>query len=185
MVNKNILATIALAGLASAKTVEVKVGDGGLTFDPNTIMAEVNDQIHFKFAGGPHDVSSSSFDNPCKPAENALYSGELNEGGEFLVNVTSTDPVWLYCSISKHCSKGMTAVINPPSSGDSLMAYTDAAKGAGRGEAPSTVNDGNGGSGTPTTSSGAPAATTTNAASSLTFSGAAAVVAMGAWFGLL
>ncbi|KAF3491048.1 uncharacterized protein GIQ15_00565 [Arthroderma uncinatum] len=184
MVNMNILATVALAGLAAAKTVEVKVAENGLTFTPNKIVADLHDQVVFKFSKGGHDVSSGPFNNPCKPESNSLYSGKLNEGDVFSVNVTSTNPVWIYCSVSKHCSKGMTAVINAP--GDSIEAYTQKASSAGNGEAPAKVNNGSGGSGTPTTSSGSPAATTTNAASSLTFSGAAALVAMGgAWAGLL
>ncbi|EFQ97675.1 hypothetical protein MGYG_00715 [Nannizzia gypsea CBS 118893] len=183
MVNMNILATVAFAGLATAKTVEVVVAEnGGLTFTPNKITAAVNDIVHFKLAKSGHDISSGPFDKPCKPGDNSLYSGKLNEGDEFSVNITSTDPIWLYCSVSKHCAKGMVAVINAPSSGNTIEAYKEAAAGAGNGQSPPKVNNG---SGTPTTSGGAPAATS-NAASSLTFNGAAALVAMGgAWIGLL
>lgn len=71
------------------------------------------------------------------------------------------------------------------SSGSTIEAYKEAAAGAGNGQAPAKVNNGSGGSGTPT-SGGAPAATSPNAASSLTLSGTAALVAMGgAWIGLL
>lgn len=115
MVNMNILAIIALAGLATAKTVEVVVAENGdLTFTPNTINAEVNDIVHFTLAKSGHDISSGPFDQPCKPGDNSLYSGKLNEGDEFSVNITNTDPIWIYCSVSKHCAKGMVGVINPP-----------------------------------------------------------------------
>ncbi|KAM5439314.1 hypothetical protein MferCBS31731_004736 [Microsporum ferrugineum] len=186
MVNVNILTTVALAGLAAAKTVEVIVAQNGdLTFTPDKITADVNDIVHFKLAKSGHDISSGPFNTPCKPGDNSLYSGKLNEGNEFSVNITNTDPVWIYCSVAKHCSKGMVAVINQPSSGNTIEAYKQAAAGAGNGQAPPKVNNGSGGSGTPTTSSGAPASTS-NAASSFSFNSAAALVAMGgAWVGLL
>lgn len=114
MLVKPVLGALALTGLVAAKTVEVKVGDGGKKFTPNEIKAEVDDEVVFKFAKNGHDVSESSFDSPCQPKNNATWSGKLGKGDSFTIKIENTDPIWLYCSQGNHCKKGMTAAINAP-----------------------------------------------------------------------
>ena len=59
----------------------------------------------------------------------------------FVVNVTSTDPIWFYCSLSSHCQSGMAGVVNPPS-GQSITDYTNAAMSVKRASAPASVTGG-------------------------------------------
>lgn len=41
-----------------------------------------------------------------------------------MMNVTSTSPIWLYCSQGKHCEAGMSMVINQAASGpNTIQAY--------------------------------------------------------------
>ncbi len=59
----------------------------------------------------------------------------------FVVNVTSTDPVWFYCSLSAHCQSGMAGVVNPPA-GESITDYTNAAMSVKRASALASVTGG-------------------------------------------
>jgi hypothetical protein len=57
--------------------------------------------------------------------------------------VTSTDPIWFYCSTPSHCQSGMAGVVNPPSSGsDTLANYIAAAAMTTSSEADSKVQGG-------------------------------------------
>lgn len=47
-------ALVAIAPVAFAADIPVKVGQTGLVFDPTTVTAAVGDVIHFQFAGGNH-----------------------------------------------------------------------------------------------------------------------------------
>lgn len=59
----------------------------------------------------------------------------------FVVNVTSTDPIWYYCSLASHCQAGMAGVVNPPS-GKTITDYTDAAKKVAQASSPATMTGG-------------------------------------------
>ncbi|PGH05535.1 hypothetical protein GX51_02874 [Blastomyces parvus] len=151
---KSIINTIAFAAVAFAATIDVDVGDEGLTFSPETIQAKEGDDVVFHFFPRNHDVASGPFDAPCTPADNGFYSGLINIDGSqpdatFTVKINNTDPIWLYCTTRGHCQGGMVAVINPPASGNTLQAYKDAAKDARSGR-PEQVRGGifseNGGS---------------------------------------
>lgn len=58
-----------------------------------------------------------------------------------MVNVTSTDPIWFYCSLSSHCQTGMAGVVNPPS-GQTLSDYANAAMQVSRASAPASMTGG-------------------------------------------
>jgi plastocyanin len=106
------------AAFAATHTVEVG-DDGKFIFNPDTLTAAVGDSVIFEFYPGPHSVSQSTFDNPCQPSPGGIYSGFFMTSSGlaknvFEIEVTSTDPIWLYCSQIGHCNAGMAMVINPP-----------------------------------------------------------------------
>ncbi|PVH74114.1 Cupredoxin [Cadophora sp. DSE1049] len=150
----SLLTTIfSIATAVLAETIDVKVGDGGLTFDPNSVTAQVGDTVRFQFYSGTgsHSVALSSFDTPCQPAENGFYSGIIqgNRQGDhtFTINVTSTSPQWYYCSVGSHCQSGMVGVINPPApspsnEGQDITAYASAAQAVLRQTPPGSVQGG-------------------------------------------
>ncbi|KAF2455018.1 Cupredoxin [Lineolata rhizophorae] len=98
----------------------IKVGQDGLTFEPDTLTVEEGDMVEFHFWPMNHSVSMSTFDEPCVPAsDDAFWSGfmPVEEGmGDdiFVVQINSTDPIWFYCATGRHCENGMVGVINPP-----------------------------------------------------------------------
>ncbi|GKT85791.1 extracellular serine-rich protein [Colletotrichum tofieldiae] len=104
----------------------VKVGDGGLTFEPNSVKAAVGDIVEFHFYPRAHSVAQSAFDSPCQPLSNGtttgFFSGPVQVasgvGSEvFTVEVKDTNPKWFYCATGQHCQGGMVGVINAPATG--------------------------------------------------------------------
>lgn len=99
----------------------VKVGDGGLTFDPAEVKAAVGEVVEFHFYPRAHSVAQSSFDSPCQPLNTTgFFSGpvKVSDGvSEQVFSVTIKDekkPLWYYCATGDHCQKGMVGVINAP-----------------------------------------------------------------------
>ncbi|KAI0086391.1 hypothetical protein BDY19DRAFT_995998 [Irpex rosettiformis] len=114
-------ALLPVAGVYAADIV-VKVGDGGLTFTPNTVTANSGDNLIFSFVAKNHTVTQSTFAAPC--TENGpIDSGFMNiPAGSGPANYTvpvndSTTPVWFYCKQVlngvSHCSQGMVFALNP------------------------------------------------------------------------
>ncbi|PBP20197.1 hypothetical protein BUE80_DR009080 [Diplocarpon rosae] len=145
------LVTLLLLTAASlAAVVDVKVGDGGLTFAPEEIVANVGDVVlfHFYSGHGSHSVAPSTFEAPCVPVSaDSFYSGTVqgdSTGDQtFAINITSTNPVWIYCAVGQHCQAGMGAVINTPSNTSETVAlYQAAAKGVDGSRAPASVQGG-------------------------------------------
>ncbi|KAH8750879.1 Cupredoxin, partial [Hyaloscypha finlandica] len=146
---QSLISLLALAAYVNAGTPHIiDVGEGGaLTFSPDSLTAAVGDTLEFHFysGSGGHSVASSTLESPCVPAPDAFFSGFLKADttGDttFVVNVTSTDPIWYYCSLASHCQAGMVGVVNPPS-GKSITDYTDAAKKVARASSPATMTGG-------------------------------------------
>ncbi|EKD16695.1 uncharacterized protein L3040_001436 [Drepanopeziza brunnea f. sp. 'multigermtubi'] len=128
-----LISILLVAAGAFAAMIDVKVGSGGLTFDPDVFTASIGDSVvfHFYSGSGSHNVVSGAFDSPCMPNTDAFFSGIIpgtDDGANtFTINVTSNDPIWLYCSVRTHCVSGMAAVINPPAD-HSIAAYKEAAQ---------------------------------------------------------
>ncbi|RGP59708.1 extracellular serine-rich protein [Fusarium sporotrichioides] len=122
------------ASVVSAAKHMVKVGDGGLTFEPAETTAKVGDTVEFHFYKGTHNVAQSSFGKPCEPINStAFFSGtwDVKEGMSdkvFTLNVTTEDPIWYYCAVGGHCQAGMVGAINAPTSGQ--RSYANFAKAA-------------------------------------------------------
>jgi len=118
--------TLLLAGLASAANFQVKVGQGGYVYEPSTITAQVGDTVQFLFSGSTHDVVQSTVGSPCTP--NGGFSISPQSSTEvFTVNITSTDPMYFYCSVATHCNLGMVGIINP-GTGNTQSDFAAAAK---------------------------------------------------------
>ncbi|KAK0120294.1 hypothetical protein ONS95_011700 [Cadophora gregata] len=163
------LISLGFATTIFAATIDVKVGDGGLTFEPNSITAEIGDTVRFQFysGAGSHSVALSAFDTPCQPADNGFFSGIItgNQQGDhtFTIDITSTSPQWYYCSVGSHCQSGMVGVINPPAAspsndGQDITAFASAAQNVLRQTPPSSVQGGivaAGDSSSPSSGSGA------------------------------
>jgi len=145
---KSLFPVLALAAGANAATQIIDVGKGSsLAFSPNSLTAAVGDTLEFHFysGSGGHSVVSSTFDSPCVPAPGAFFSGyqmaDSTGDTTFVVNVTSTDPIWFYCSLASHCQEGMAGVVNPPS-GQTLADYTNAAMKVAQASAPASMTGG-------------------------------------------
>ncbi|KAK0613340.1 Cupredoxin [Immersiella caudata] len=123
------LALAALASVASAQRVTVVrvAQNGSLTYTPNDIRVNVGEMVQFQFAAGNHTVTQSTFDQPCQPISMhsnvtgfhsgfvpAAASAAQNQMSIFTINVTNTNPMWIYCAQGRHCENGMVMVINAP-----------------------------------------------------------------------
>jgi|ERR1700761_882659 len=102
-----ILSAALLSALAHAADHAVKVGSGGNKFSPDSIQAQVGDTVTFQWTGTDHDVIQASFDKPCSPLSGGFQvPPQSSSSATFTVEVTSTDPMWFYCSVSGICGVG-------------------------------------------------------------------------------
>ncbi|RDW85524.1 hypothetical protein BP5796_03849 [Coleophoma crateriformis] len=134
-----LISMLAVAAAAQAATIDIDVGDNGLKFTPNTSTAAIGDVLAFHFYPGGHSVVSGPLANPCNPDATSFFSGYMpgtNSGDTtFEVTVNSTNPIWFYCSLARHCENGMVGVVNPPA-GTPLDTYASAAAAVRAGTAP-------------------------------------------------
>jgi len=104
----------------SAATHVVTVGgDLGRAFFPADIAANPGDTILFNFMAQNHSVTQSGFDTPCVPLEGGMDSGfmanadnSIDPPPQVAMQVTTTEPLWMYCAQGDHCSVGMVLSIN-------------------------------------------------------------------------
>ncbi|KFX85712.1 hypothetical protein V490_09464 [Pseudogymnoascus sp. VKM F-3557] len=134
----------ASGSIAAIATHTVAVGAAGLVYTPNTILANVNDVVEFRFYPQNHSVARAEYRHPCIPYE---YTG-VNKVGfwsgfqpvnvvlqdvrlpklmvfvrtnslqppQFSIVVNDTEPIFFYCSSPGACiQEGMVGVINPNS----------------------------------------------------------------------
>ncbi|RMZ79888.1 hypothetical protein DV738_g2941, partial [Chaetothyriales sp. CBS 135597] len=135
---KYTLAASYLLALVAAETHQVTVGPG-LSYTPDSLTAAEGDVVEFTFGQG-HDVVSGKFDQPCQ-YDGTISSGQLGDGEVFSVTINSTDPIWIYCSVPRHCQGGMALVINPPS-GRTIDDYKSAASNTDSSTTPNSVSGG-------------------------------------------
>lgn len=109
----------ATTGIPATYTHDIKVGENGLKMDPDTLTASPGDLINFHFYSTNHSVAESTFDKPCEPKENGIFSGFFAAGSGkdeasqvFSMRLNGTEPVWLYCAKDEHCKAGQVMVIN-------------------------------------------------------------------------
>lgn len=130
----------AFTSVALAVNHDVRIQ--GLAYIPSTVNAAVGDTVTFHFANNAHDVVEGSYAAPCTPATGAFYSGLDVADKKFVVTVENTDPQYFYCSVPGHCQAGMVGGINAPGSGNTVSAFSDSARTAGRSSAPDAVGGG-------------------------------------------
>ncbi|OXV09553.1 hypothetical protein Egran_02684 [Elaphomyces granulatus] len=145
---RSLVVSALLASAVSAKTIEVKVGDGGLTYSPNKTTADAGDEVAFIFYPQNHTVNQASFSNPCRPQKDGFFSGFINStfgpaSNQFVITVKDTSPIWFYCGQAAHCQAGMVGVINEPKTGNkTLEAFASKAKTVSKSENPSEIAGG-------------------------------------------
>ena len=61
------LLTLALTQYVAATAHDVDVGNGGLSFNPNSVVAAVGDTVVFEFYPSNHSVAQSAFSSPYVP----------------------------------------------------------------------------------------------------------------------
>jgi plastocyanin len=131
-------------------------GNGGLTYDPPSIQADVRDTVKFIFKTKNHTITQSSFGNPCRKLEFTSTTGEIgfdsgfvpgkdDESAFFEIKVNDTKPVWAYCRQTGHCGQGMVFAINADESSERNFAnFQNLAKelnGTGSGNTPSQTGN--------------------------------------------
>lgn len=66
-------------------------------------------------------MTESSFEEPCQPINNAIFSGfvptaspDVASPTTFTVKIKDDKPIWIYCSQvnGNHCQNGMVHAIN-------------------------------------------------------------------------
>lgn len=110
--------------LAQAATIMVNVSENSsVTFNPTSVMANVNDVIAFKFLARNHTVTQSTFANPCSMmttpkmgADSGFFPVAAGTTTFPMYNYTVTNasaPLWFYCRQTGHCQQGMVFAVNP------------------------------------------------------------------------
>lgn len=72
-----VLLPLVLLPFSLAKKISVKVGSGGLVFNPSNITAAKGDTVEFTFYPKNHSVAQSTFDKPCQALDKGIFSGFL------------------------------------------------------------------------------------------------------------
>ncbi|KAL0946767.1 hypothetical protein HGRIS_012942 [Hohenbuehelia grisea] len=167
------VAVSALALGVTAENITVKVGDGGLLFNPTQVTAKIGDTIAFQFVAKNHSVTQSTFANPCQVMTTpnpgidsgfqAVAAGATTfPQWSFTVNNDSA-PLWFFCAQTapvNHCQMGMVFAVNP-----TAEKSFDAFKANAASAATNTTSAGTPGS--PTSSGSAASASASNAAVSV------------------
>jgi len=174
------LTTSVLSAAVVVKAADhlIKVGDGGLAFNPTSQTIQDGDSLSFQFQGKNHSVTQSSFMNPCTSLPNGTDSGFMfvPPGATSLPQWTITinnasAPLWFYCAQVGHCEQGMVFAVNPTAE-MSFDAFQTAAKavtppaGTSTGNTTTTANNGGAGSTNGTTNSNAAGSSSTDSAGS-------------------
>ncbi|KAL1967465.1 hypothetical protein VTN77DRAFT_3250 [Rasamsonia byssochlamydoides] len=113
----------------------VQVGqNGSLTFSPDNLQVNPGEMVQFQFWPKNHSVVQSSFESPCTPIDTVqpnvtgFKSGFMPVSASattipvFTLMVNNTEPIWVHCSQTGHCQKGMVMAINAPTSGNKTFA---------------------------------------------------------------
>jgi len=193
------VAVAALVSVVSVSAVDhvIKVGAGGLAFDPTEVTAAAGDTLSFQFQGKNHTVTQSTFAAPCQRMTTPVQGVDsgfmpVAAGATSLPQWTITvqnasAPLWFFCAQTGHCADGMVFAVNPTpeksfamfqaaakaggnSTTGSSTSSTATSTGAGTGGAAGTI----GTTGTGASTSTAPSAT--NSSGAMRIGGAAAGV---------
>jgi len=88
---------------------------GVLRYVPFAVNASVGDTVKFIWGANNHTVTKGSQLTPCNKTSDAPFaSGVQLKDFVFEQKVNDTNPVFFYCAVPNHCTKGMFGIINPP-----------------------------------------------------------------------
>ena len=76
-----LLPLVALPAIVFATTIDIIVGGSSLVFDPDNVTATQGDLLNFHFASAPASVAQSTFEKPCVPSKNGIWSGQVVVAG--------------------------------------------------------------------------------------------------------
>ncbi|KAK7409462.1 hypothetical protein QQX98_008370 [Neonectria punicea] len=140
---KAVLASAALAYLASAKTIKITATSDN-AFDPDSVEAEKGDVLEFHFEAN-HSVVAGDYKYPCSPLElgSGFFSGFVDDAEDkiFRVTVNDTEPIAFYSSREDECAQGMVGIVNP-SQNKTLNDYKERASELSDGVTPGRVTYG-------------------------------------------
>lgn len=143
------LLVAALAAVTQAVDVQVvsvgqnpmagMTGQPAIKYYPDNIKAAPGSMVQFQFWAGNHTVTQSDFDHPCTPISQVNSSvpgiwssfmpvaagASKKEIPVFTVQINDTKPIWIFCSQGKHCSSGMSMVINENTSANSTRSLAN------------------------------------------------------------
>lgn len=95
--------------------VYVAPTQGVLRYVPFAVNASVGDTVKFIWGANNHTVTKGSELTPCnKTSDSPFASGLQLKDFVFEQVVNDTNPVFFYCAVPNHCTKGMFGIINPP-----------------------------------------------------------------------
>ncbi|CAA7271808.1 unnamed protein product [Cyclocybe aegerita] len=131
---------LGIVPLSLSATIDVVVGGPGvLEFTPPFVTASLGDIVRFTFQQKNHTATQSTFESPCLRAPGGFDSGFVPVADGVTsgfpvaeLEISTTNPIWVYCRQGDHCQQGMVFAVNP---GDRFTAFQAAATG---GSAPST-----------------------------------------------
>jgi len=115
---------VALLPFATAAVIDVQVGQTGLTFTPEAVLAQPGDQVVFHYHPKNHSVTQSSFASPCGRKDGGFDSGfqpvaanQTDNLPTFTFDVKDTNATWFYCAQAantpaSHCGSGMVFAVN-------------------------------------------------------------------------
>lgn len=69
----------------------IAVGQGGLKFVPDSITADVGDQVEFHFVESDHTVVEGAFNKPCQPLDSSAFYSGRPQGVSFMVSTFLTE----------------------------------------------------------------------------------------------
>ncbi|KAJ3078804.1 hypothetical protein HK102_004228 [Quaeritorhiza haematococci] len=97
---------------ADAPKVTIKVGEGGLKFEPAELTVPPGTWIEWDFVAGNHNVKQVSNATSCEPIPNGFASQNFGPGNKFVQQMPSTaQRVWFVCTVGQHCQQGMRGLI--------------------------------------------------------------------------
>ncbi|KAJ9385064.1 hypothetical protein DTO063F5_4399 [Paecilomyces variotii] len=122
------------SGSGTVKVHPVKVGwNNTLTFSPDQLNVNPGEMVQFQFYPKNHSVVQSSFDEPCVPMSESMpgmmgimsgfmpVSEDATQIPVFTMMVNDTKPMWIHCSQTGHCQKGMVMAINVASGSNKTL----------------------------------------------------------------
>ncbi|RIB12966.1 hypothetical protein C2G38_1773136 [Gigaspora rosea] len=111
--------------VASAATVTIKVGDGGLKFNPQNATVNKGDTVFFDWVGTVNHsvIRSDAPAGSCMPATDlkAISTAKMTGNATFVID--GQDPtIWFYCGVGQHCQNGMWGVLKMASGSETTKA---------------------------------------------------------------